>query len=454
MSSNSAAFPVLKNAMILQIMAELEIPLTESELVEPGRCRERVREVFSQLLCTCWGLTPAELSSLPTRTLARLSSTNESSPTSISTYPHLYADALVETKFFCLLQKLLKICGYDDFGFRDLSAPTGRRFRRQLSACINFMKYREDMNHLLSTVLEERADMFAALEEVAEEHMILQDHLKELREIHQEKLREKEEAEAECQEMEAEIAQQNKVQSSIRQENHLLQKSANELKDQIANLSIALRELQAEERQLNKEVVHSPGRIKEDVKKAEKDLEDIKALIEEKEHERNVMSRKIENMVQGEECVKAALEVMEDLDEKVQEYEVAVEDVEDMRRKVEEVESALEKKKALKEKREAEIRDLEARSLDSKTKLTKRLEAAKLELNLAVNKLGAVEEKRLDGIARVEASQKRVKEMEASIEAETKRTDKEILQRIASFREFEKVFMSKHKPLNEMVCGV
>eukprot|EP00804_Cyclotella_cryptica_P011431 CCRYP_016380-RB/>CCRYP_016380-RB protein AED:0.06 eAED:0.06 QI:166/1/1/1/1/0.75/4/830/275 len=201
MSSNSAAFPVLKNAMILQIMAELEIPLTESELVEPGRCRERVREVFSQLLCTCWGLTPAELSSLPTRTLARLSSTNESSPTSISTYPHLYADALVETKFFCLLQKLLKICGYDDFGFRDLSAPTGRRFRRQLSACINFMKYREDMNHLLSTVLEERADMFAALEEVAEEHMILQDHLKELREIHQEKLREKEEAEAECQEV-------------------------------------------------------------------------------------------------------------------------------------------------------------------------------------------------------------------------------------------------------------
>lgn len=158
--------------------------------------------------------------------------------------------------------------------------------------------------------------------------------------------------------MEAEIAQQNKVQSSIRQENHLLQKSANELKDQIANLSIALRELQAEERQLNKEVVHSPDRIKESVKKAEKDLEDVKALIGEKEQERSTIGRKIQNMVHGDECVKAALEAMEDLDEKIQEYEVAVEDVQDMRVKVEEVEIRLEKKKAEIQDKEEEFRNL------------------------------------------------------------------------------------------------
>jgi len=43
--------------------------------------------------------------------------------------------------------------------------------------------------------------MFAALEEVAEEHMILQDHLNEVREINQAKLVEREKAEAECQEV-------------------------------------------------------------------------------------------------------------------------------------------------------------------------------------------------------------------------------------------------------------
>ena len=43
-------FPILKNSVILQIMEEVEIPLTEAELTEPGRCRERVREVFSRLV--------------------------------------------------------------------------------------------------------------------------------------------------------------------------------------------------------------------------------------------------------------------------------------------------------------------------------------------------------------------------------------------------------------------
>lgn len=182
MSSGATVFPLLKNAMILQIMAELEIPLTEAELTEPGRCRERIREVFRQLvrlwfwilqlftdnmliliticdsllwcsqLCTCWGMDQ-ELHLNPLST--SLQTTLSTPGTSISAHPTLYKDALVETKFFCLLQKLFRICGYDEFGLRDLAAPTGRRLRKQLSALINYMKYREDMKHLLDTVLDE-----------------------------------------------------------------------------------------------------------------------------------------------------------------------------------------------------------------------------------------------------------------------------------------------------------
>lgn len=102
-------------------------------------------------LCTCWGITQNQLTNLSTRAQSKLSTPG----TSISAHPQLYRDALSETKFFCLLQKLLRICGYDDFGLRDLAAPNARRFRRQLSACINFMKFREDNKHTLDTVLED-----------------------------------------------------------------------------------------------------------------------------------------------------------------------------------------------------------------------------------------------------------------------------------------------------------
>lgn len=40
--------PNLKSAQILQILVELDIPITESELAEPRR--ERVREIFTQLV--------------------------------------------------------------------------------------------------------------------------------------------------------------------------------------------------------------------------------------------------------------------------------------------------------------------------------------------------------------------------------------------------------------------
>jgi len=117
------------------------------------------------------------------------------------------------------------------------------------------------------------------------------------------KMLEREDAKAECKEMEAEMAQQNKIQSSIRQETNHLKKSANELKDQIANLSIALRELQAEERQLSKEVVDSPDRIKVDLAEAIDKLEEVKKEILKRQDERDGVQRQLEHTTYAEECV-------------------------------------------------------------------------------------------------------------------------------------------------------
>ncbi len=207
-------FPVLKNPVILQIMQEVNVPLSESELTEPGRCKERVREVFVQLVSLCAGgggrrrlrstcvrppssasvrahpssSSPNPSSSvaplpLPTSNRARIIIPPSSSPPPRATklaicwgidqpslfalpsrivdrrsrmsHPDLFADALPEAKFFCLLSKQLRICGYHEFGFRDLAAPQAKRLRRQLSALINFLKYREDMGHLEVQALDE-----------------------------------------------------------------------------------------------------------------------------------------------------------------------------------------------------------------------------------------------------------------------------------------------------------
>ena len=101
---------------------------------------------YEQKLTLCWGLTPQTLSTIPTRITTKQQTLS---------HPSIYNDALPEAKFFCLFSKLLRTCGYNEFGFKDLAAPQAKRLRRQLSALINFLKYREDMGHLEAQALEE-----------------------------------------------------------------------------------------------------------------------------------------------------------------------------------------------------------------------------------------------------------------------------------------------------------
>ena len=48
----------------------------------------------------------------------------------------------------------MEICGFHDFGLKDLFLPTAKRFRIQLSAAINMAKFREDQLKLYAELNE------------------------------------------------------------------------------------------------------------------------------------------------------------------------------------------------------------------------------------------------------------------------------------------------------------
>ena len=277
----------------------------------------------------------SDLSTLPHRLSLNNNSNNNNNTKLLFTHPELYKDALPEIKFFTLLSKLMTICGNSDgFGFKDLQHPTPKRLKKQLSAIINFLKFKEDMGCLIDQGTEEREELFAAMDEVTAQCATLEQDLESAQKVHQTKLLERDAALQECKEMEADIAAQNRKQASIRQETYILKKNANELKDQIANLNISLRELQAEERQLKKEVVDSPDVIKLELDNAQSQLEQVKGEINLKENERKVLQIKLQNAMKGEGDVRRVMHLMEEMEGKVQEYEVVVEDVEDVQRRL------------------------------------------------------------------------------------------------------------------------
>lgn len=156
--------------------------------------------------------------------------------------------------------------------------------------------------------------------------------------------------------MEAELAQQNKIQASIRQETYLLKKSANELKDQIANLSISLRELQASERQLSKEIVHSPDRIKIDLADAIQRLERMKKSIGERQHERSLVQRQLQHTSSAEESVRhVIMNDLREMESKVKAYKLAMKELGDVTKKLKDMEQDVEEKKKVKEMQRKEL---------------------------------------------------------------------------------------------------
>ena len=157
--------------------------------------------------------------------------------------------------------------------------------------------------------------------------------------------------------MEAEIAQQNKIQASIHQETKFLKKSATELKDQIASLSNALQEFQAEERNLSKEIVQSPDRIKLDLANAMQTLEQVKKDIVRKQHERAMVRKQLEHTSAADEKLKQIMTDMNELEVKMQTYKLTVQELEDAQNTLRGIENDLEEKKKVKE---SQVKQLEA----------------------------------------------------------------------------------------------
>ena len=147
-SSNATTqfiFPILRHSDILQCMSELNIELTKAELVEPARHRDRVKKVFLQLLDICCGITEEELT--------KVSPKMQSVLQDIAKYPQVHED-FESVRFFLKIKKCMEICGFYDFGWKDLYTPTPKRFRIQLSAAINMAKFREDQLKLYAELNE------------------------------------------------------------------------------------------------------------------------------------------------------------------------------------------------------------------------------------------------------------------------------------------------------------
>ena len=125
------SFPLLSVKEILQCLRELDIDVREEELLESEKHRDAIRLIVEALMAMCLGVTRAELEQETTR---KVSVTDDLDVVA----------SVVEVRLFRCAASMMKTCGVEDYSLRDWLAPEPKRLRRNLSAVINFAKFREE----------------------------------------------------------------------------------------------------------------------------------------------------------------------------------------------------------------------------------------------------------------------------------------------------------------------
>lgn len=177
-------------------------------------------------------------------------------------FPELHDESIPAMAFHKALCQLLTTSGIKDFSLRDLYKPEPQRLRRNLSAIINFAKFREE-KLVAYTELQESFDKLLTDKEAIEaEHAALKAELAAIKQSQAAEIPEVSRIESETQAIYAENQSLNKKQAALASEVRGLKQQANALTDEASQLRYKLSQARSTGEDLRAQIVQSPQKIK------------------------------------------------------------------------------------------------------------------------------------------------------------------------------------------------
>ena len=154
------SFPILSNDEIRSCLKELKIDLSERDLLRPTH--ESLRHVYESAFELFFNVNLDEEEAFqPDPEIAEEVGME---------FPELYEDAIPNVLFLSRLQELMIRIGVEDFSFKDVWKPEYTRTRRNMSALINFAKFREEQLIEFADIINECAEEEEKLRAAKREH--------------------------------------------------------------------------------------------------------------------------------------------------------------------------------------------------------------------------------------------------------------------------------------------
>jgi kinetochore protein Nuf2 len=293
--------------------------------------------------------------------------------------------------------------------------------------------------------------MLLALEEINQENALLNGQLEKTKIESNTKFQEMDQVERDCEELEIEIARNNKLQAAKREEATELKRQANDLKDDLATATLALQEAQAEYDTLNSQVVSSPSRRKYQLQSQKDALEREKQEIKALETKLQLIKTKILHVNQAIRDVPEITISMEQVHEVGQKRQQAKEQIGVAKSEKETIDKKTDDIVDEMEESQGALHRTEERLSHARKQTKVKMDAAQEALEVANAQLLMVEKDHREGMARVEAGEAEVRSMEAQIEQERQKTQEEIEVMIQEYRMTEKHVLEENSKLMKAI---
>jgi kinetochore protein Nuf2 len=396
-------FPILKLSEINLILGELNISVSPEELEKPKA--HTVRMIMETLIEYCMGLAPDDLEAEELDTMDAFQ------------YPELHTESVGTLNYYIKCRRLLQACGVEDCSVRDLTKPDPKRLRRNLSAIINFAKFREDRMGMYAELTAEAEKMEADRDRLADEHDERKRELEDLRSLRDSQRPEREAVLVECGELEAEIAELNRTQAVMKHETNEYKAETHATQDALNETEASNAELRLQIEAVSAQVVSSPDRLRGEVAELAAQMEEEKAVQAEVEAQRRELIVQSEAVSRAEEAVEMALSLAQAVGGEAERFKKACDEVSRRKGQLESVGVEQGEVEAEEQHIKRSLARLEDRSADwrvtaarNKTVYQQALAAAKAELESLSEETAAARELQADAASKMETMNKHIEE--------------------------------------------
>ncbi|KAG6958846.1 hypothetical protein JG687_00009137 [Phytophthora cactorum] len=355
------SFPLLKPREIFSCLRDMRVPVSEDEIraCDAGA----VRKVLEAFIENTMGVTREDMAQIAFPGLPTLS------------FPELHSESVPELTFYRTAQRLLAACGVDDFGLRDILHPTPKRVRRQLSALINFSKFRTERLAAFSGITSQTDELLTQKKALQEENAALQRELDQLLEEQKAEEPARLQLQEEVNELEKEINVLNKQQAVLRHETSEMKIKRGKMEDAISSTRFTKVEAENDIEKLKGQIVTSPDRVRGELQTIGTTLEKAKEDLLELEEKHAAVIQFVEIYERAEKELTRTFTLLGEIEHELQACKEAKHQVKNTK------------------KRLSELRFRTAETVTRRQRLEKVVELKKRELNRYIEDARVTDEK-------------------------------------------------------------